>query len=174
MAGALFTFMGISLSALLPTQIPIATNNRRGTPFWELAGQKGIHSVVMHVPVTFPAVDYDNGRLLSGLGVPDVRGRIGTPSFYTSDPFFAPKNKNEFSVELVRLESNKGTIQTEVFGPYNKLFPEPPVIKTPMTLDGRSGRSEPHDRAEGLRRRDLTRWASGRRGSSSRSGSTPS
>ena len=133
-AAALFIFIGISLSSLLPTQIPFATNNRRGTPFWELAGEKGIHSVVMHVPVTFPAVDYDNGRLLSGLGVPDVRGRIGTPSYYTSDPFFAPKNKNEFSVELVRLESNKGTIQTEVFGPYNKLFPAPPVIKIPMTL----------------------------------------
>jgi predicted AlkP superfamily phosphohydrolase/phosphomutase len=146
-AAALSTFIGISLSSLLPTQIPFATNNRRGTPFWELAGQQGIHSVVMHVPVTFPAVDYDNGRLLSGLGVPDVRGRIGTPSFYTSDPFFAPKNKNEFSVELVRLESNKGTIETEVFGPYNKLFPEPPVIKTPMTLavspDGTSLRIEP-------------------------------
>ncbi|MGA7991206.1 MAG: alkaline phosphatase family protein [Thermoanaerobaculia bacterium] len=133
-AGALFAFIGIRISALLPTQIPFATNNRRGTPFWELAGEKGIRSVVMHVPVTFPAVDYDNGRLLSGLGVPDVRGRIGTPSYYTSDPFFAPKNKNEFSVELLRLESNKGTIQTEIFGPYNKLFPEPPVVKIPMSL----------------------------------------
>jgi predicted AlkP superfamily phosphohydrolase/phosphomutase len=150
-AGALFTFIGIRISSLLPTQIPFATNNRRGTPFWELAGGRGIHSVVMHVPVTFPAVDYDNGRLLSGLGVPDVRGRIGTPSFYTSDPFFAPKNKNEFSVELVRLESNKGTIATEVFGPYNKLFPEPPVIKTPMTLtvapDGASLKIEPRGSA---------------------------
>ncbi len=144
MAAALFTFIGIRISPLLPTQIPFATNNRRGTPFWELAGAKGIHSVVMHVPVTFPAVDYDNGRLLSGLGVPDVRGRIGTPSFYTSDPFFAPKNKNEFSVELVRLESNKGTIQTEVFGPYNKLFPEPPVIKTPMTLTVAADGGKPH------------------------------
>ena len=108
----------------------------------------------MHVPVTFPAVDYDNGRLLSGLGVPDVRGRIGTPSFYTSDPFFAPKNKNEFSVELVRLESNNGTIQTEVFGPYNKLFPEPPVIKIADDAHGRPGRREPQDRAERLGSRD--------------------
>ncbi|HSB64564.1 MAG TPA: alkaline phosphatase family protein [Thermoanaerobaculia bacterium] len=127
-------FLGIRISGLLPTEIPTVTNNRRGTPFWEEAGRRGIPSVVMHVPVTFPAVDYDGGRLMSGLGVPDVRGRVGTPSFYTSDPFFAPKNKNEFSVELVRLESNKGTIETEVFGPYNKLFKEPPVIKTPMTL----------------------------------------
>ncbi|HEX2799966.1 MAG TPA: alkaline phosphatase family protein, partial [Thermoanaerobaculia bacterium] len=131
LAAALF---GVRLSALLPAEIPWPINNRRGTPFWEEAGRKGISSVVMHVPVTFPAVDYDGGRLLSGLGVTDVRGRVGTPSYYTSDPFFAPKNKNEFSVELVRLESNKGTIETEVFGPYNKLFKEPPVIKTPMTL----------------------------------------
>jgi predicted AlkP superfamily phosphohydrolase/phosphomutase len=133
-AGVGAAFFGVRLSALLPTEIPWPINNRRGTPFWEEAGRKGITSVVMHVPVTFPAVDYDHGRLLSGLGVTDVRGRVGTPSYYTSDPFFAPKNKNEFSVELVRLESNKGTIETEVFGPYNKLFKEPPVIKTPMTL----------------------------------------
>jgi len=37
-------------------------------------------------------------------------------------------------VELVHLEANTGTIKTEVFGPYNKLFASPPVIKTPMTL----------------------------------------
>src|SRR5450759_382671 len=133
-AAAAAGFLGVRVSALLPSEIPWPINNRRGTPFWEEAGRKGIASVVLHVPVTFPAVDYDNGRLVSGLGVPDVRGRIGTPSFYTSDPFFAPKNKNEFSVEMVRLESNTGTIKTEVFGPYNKLFAEPPVIKIPMTL----------------------------------------
>jgi predicted AlkP superfamily phosphohydrolase/phosphomutase len=162
-ASALFTFIGIRISSLLPSEIPWATNNRRGTPFWELAGAQGIRSVVMHVPVTFPAVDYDNGRLLSGLGVPDVRGRIGTPSYYTSDPFFAPKNKNEFSVELVRLESNKGTIRTEVFGPYNKLFPEPPVIKTPMALtvapDGGSLTIEPKGSAPTtLRVGDWSPW----------------
>jgi predicted AlkP superfamily phosphohydrolase/phosphomutase len=127
-------FFSWRFGGLLPESLQTVRNNRKGTPFWEVAGAKGIRSVVLHVPVTFPANDYDEGRLLSGLGVPDVRGRIGTPSYYTSDPFFAPKNKNEFSVELVRLESNVGTIRTEVFGPYNKLFGEPPVIKVPMTL----------------------------------------
>ncbi len=138
---------GWRVGKLLPREVPTVTSNRLGTPFWEAAGAKGIKSIVMRVPVTFPAVDYPNGELVSGLGVPDVRGRIGTPSFYTSDPFFAPKNKNEFSVELVRLESNVGTIRTEVFGPYNKLFGEPPVIKIPMTLtvlpDGAGLKVEP-------------------------------
>ncbi len=132
--GALGGFGGQRLATLVPETLPTVTNNRRGVPFWEAAGAAGKRSVVMHVPVTFPANDYENGRLLSGLGVPDVRGRIGTPSFYTSDPFFSPKNQNEFSVELIRLESNVGTIKTEVFGPYNKLFEEPKVIKVPMTL----------------------------------------
>lgn len=132
-------FLGVRLSSLLPSEIPTVKNNRRGVPFWEAAAKQGIRSVVMHVPVTFPAVDFAGGRLMSGLGVPDIRGRIGTPSYYTSDPFFAPKNKNEFSVELVRLESNTGTIKTEVFGPYNKLFKEPPIIKIPMTLTVEGG-----------------------------------
>jgi predicted AlkP superfamily phosphohydrolase/phosphomutase len=140
-------FYSHRFGAFLPESLPTVHNNRQGTPFWEAAGAKGIKAVVLHVPVTFPAVDYEKGRLVSGLGVPDVRGRIGTPSYYTSDPFFAPGNKNEFSVELVRLESNVGTIRTEVFGPYNKLFKEPPVVKTPMTLtvapDGGSLKIEP-------------------------------
>lgn len=134
LAAAAAAVLGVRLSSLLPLEIPTVKNNRRGVPFWEAAAEQGIRSVVMHVPVTFPAADFDKGRLISGLGVPDIRGRIGTPSYYTSDPFFAPKNKNEFSVELVRLESNTGTIKTEVFGPYNKLFKEPPIIKIPMTL----------------------------------------
>ena len=140
-------FFSFRFGGLLPESLQTVHNNRKGAPFWEVAGKKGIRSVVLHVPVTFPAADYDEGRLLSGLGVPDVRGRIGTPSYYTSDPFFAPKNRNEFSVELVRLDSNVGTIRTEVFGPYNKLFGEPPIVKTPMTLtvlpDGGRLRIEP-------------------------------
>lgn len=145
--GAAAGGLGWRVAPLLPEEIPTVTNNRRGTPFWEAAARRGVKSVVMQVPVTFPAADYEGGKLVSGLGVPDVRGRIGTPSFYTSDPFFAPKNRNEFSVELVRLEANTGDIRTEVFGPYNKLFGEPPVIKVPMTLtvapDGGSLRVAP-------------------------------
>lgn len=145
--GAAAGGLGWRVAPLLPEEVPTVTNNRRGTPFWEAAAKRGVKSVVMQVPVTFPAADYEGGKLVSGLGVPDVRGRIGTPSFYTSDPFFAPKNRNEFSVELIRLEANTGDIRTEVFGPYNKLFGEPPVIKVPMTLtvapDGGSLRVAP-------------------------------
>ena len=52
-------------------------------------------------------------NMLSGLGVPDIRGRIGTPSYYTSEVSFSVKNSNEFSVEVVELPDNRGEIETE-------------------------------------------------------------
>ena len=95
----------------------------RGRTMWELAAKAG-HSVqVIHVPATFPAEDVGTGHMLSGLGVPDMRGRIGTPTYYTSDPTFQPgAGANEFSLELVRLADSRGSIETRIIGPYNKPF----------------------------------------------------
>src|SRR5258706_14776141 len=89
---------------------------------WELAAKAGLKVQVVRVPATFPAEDVGEGHMLSGLGVPDMRGRIGTPTFYTSDPTYQPgaAAANEFSLELVRLADQRGTIQTRVVGPYNK------------------------------------------------------
>ena len=123
----------------IPTHRPSATNNRRGTTFWETLGEGGLRARVVHVPVTFPPRGWKNGEMLSGLGVPDVRGRIGTPAYYTSEVSFSADRSNEFSVEIVELPDNRGTIETEVFGPPDKLFtekgaPETPTIKEKMTL----------------------------------------
>jgi predicted AlkP superfamily phosphohydrolase/phosphomutase len=67
-------------SAILP---PKAVNLRRGTPVWELLCDAGIHAVVLRCPCTYPP-DKVRGRLLSGMGVPDVRGGLGTATFYTT------------------------------------------------------------------------------------------
>ena len=86
-----------------------------GKTFWTEAG--GRPATVIRMPVTFPPESFPEGRLLSGLGVPDLSGRIGKPSYYTSDPFFAPREGNDFSIELVRLESNIGRQATKISGP---------------------------------------------------------
>ncbi|HYN41159.1 MAG TPA: alkaline phosphatase family protein, partial [Thermoanaerobaculia bacterium] len=49
-------FFSWRFGGLLPESLQTVRNNRKGTPFWEVAGAKGIKSVVLHVPVTFPAV----------------------------------------------------------------------------------------------------------------------
>jgi predicted AlkP superfamily phosphohydrolase/phosphomutase len=114
---------GFVSKQFLPVEVPDAINHRRGSTIWELASKAGLKVQVIHVPATFPAEDVGPGNMLSGLGVPDMRGRVGTPTFYTSDPTFQPgKGTNEFSLELVRLSDHRGTIATNIVGPLNKPF----------------------------------------------------
>jgi hypothetical protein len=78
----------------------------------------------MRIPITFPPKDFEHGRLLGGLGVPDLSGRIGKPFYFTSELFFQPKGGGDFKVEVVELADNRGVIETEVKEPPNKLFPK--------------------------------------------------
>jgi predicted AlkP superfamily phosphohydrolase/phosphomutase len=119
----------------IPSKRPDVINRRQGIPFWEAAASAGKKATVIHVPVTFPATDFHEGHMLSGLGVPDVSGRVGKPFYFTSElDFQRAGSSNEFSIEVVQLEDNKGVISTQIQGPPNKLFPEPKYIKTPMTI----------------------------------------
>jgi len=121
----------------LPTTRPGVINRRQGIPFWEVAAKAGKKSMIVHVPVTFPATDFDDGHMLSGLGVPDVSGRVGKPFYFTSELDFhrgGGSGSNEFSIEVVQLVDNKGVIPTQIQGPPNKLFKEPPYISIPMTI----------------------------------------
>ncbi|MBD3334766.1 MAG: hypothetical protein GF355_04565, partial [Candidatus Eisenbacteria bacterium] len=86
--GAGVFFLGrVYIAENIPTEMPKPVNNRQGVPFWHVAGDAGVHSTVIRVPATFPPGPYPNGRILSGLGVPDIRGTFGTYSFYTSSVF---------------------------------------------------------------------------------------
>ncbi len=116
----------------LPAKRPAVHNNRRGHTFWSAAAARP--ATVIRMPVTFPPEPFEEGHLLSGLGVPDLSGRIGKPAYYTSDPFFTPREGNDFSIELVRLESNVGRQETKVLGPPGKPFGRKEPIPLAMTL----------------------------------------
>lgn len=118
----------------IPVTKPGVVNRRQGIPFWEAAASAGKKAMVVHVPVTFPATDFHDGHQLSGLGVPDVSGRVGKPFYFTSELDIHRSGSNEFSIEVVQLEDNKGVIQTKIQGPPNKLFGDPPYITIPMTV----------------------------------------
>lgn len=119
----------------LPVDHPIAINRQQGATFWEVLGEAGKEVRVIRVPVTFPPEPFPHGELLSGLGTPDVSGRIGKPFYFTSELFFEPKGGGDFSLEIVELVDNRGTIETEIKGPPNELFPEVGgYITIPMTL----------------------------------------
>ncbi|HLH41642.1 MAG TPA: alkaline phosphatase family protein [Bryobacteraceae bacterium] len=56
---------------------------RKSQPFWKLLGQQQIGSTIIRVPITFPP-DKFNGRLLSAMSTPDLRGTQGSFSQFTT------------------------------------------------------------------------------------------
>ncbi|MEO8432677.1 MAG: alkaline phosphatase family protein, partial [Acidobacteriota bacterium] len=122
----------------VPSERPGVHNNRRGATFW--ADEGAGPATVIRMPVTFPPERLPGGRQLSGLGVPDISGRIGKPFYFTSDPFFAPREGNDFSVEVVKLESNTGRQTTKISGPPGKPFGREGWIEIPLTLTVASSR----------------------------------
>ncbi len=84
-------------SALLPPQV---VNMRRGEAIWDVLSARGIPSTVIRCPGTFPP-DRIEGRVLAGMGVPDLRGGLGTSTLLTTDPH-ATARESEQIVTLVR------------------------------------------------------------------------
>lgn len=56
---------------------------RKSKPFWHYLGEAGIFSSVIRVPATFPPEPFP-GVLISGGGVPDLRGGPGTFSLFST------------------------------------------------------------------------------------------
>jgi predicted AlkP superfamily phosphohydrolase/phosphomutase len=94
---------------------PRAVNLRRGEAVWDLLAARGVDSTILRCPATYPPASTP-GRMLSGMGVPDLRGGFGTATLYTSDP-------NAHALEGERIvavaDGSTGPIATRVIGPAN-------------------------------------------------------
>jgi predicted AlkP superfamily phosphohydrolase/phosphomutase len=110
------------LWGMIPTKPPKATSIRGGTSFWIHAGQDGVGSEVLTVPVTFPPEEIAHGTMLSGLGVPDMRGTWGTYYYWATDlPSFEEGNSEMLGL-LKPLLFENGVAQTFLKGPENPLL----------------------------------------------------
>lgn len=94
---------------------PRVVNGRHGVPVWEILTNAGVSTTVLRHPLTFPP-DPVRGRMLAGVGVPDVRGRLGSYTFYTSDASVnAQQDEN-----IVRVQPDAAaTVKTYLLGPRN-------------------------------------------------------
>lgn len=102
----------------LPTKGPTVTNNRKGTTFWQTASRKGIRTAVIEAPINFPPEALQNGVLISGLGVPDIRGTMGTFSYYATDA--TDLGDTEMGGKVARLDvDDHGRARSIVHGPRN-------------------------------------------------------
>ena len=99
-------------NAFLP---PKAVNLRRGVPVWELLAAAGKSSTVLRCPCTYPP-DRMRGQMLAGMGVPDLRGGLGTSTFYSSSEAVTARE----SEQVVRPQATgQGVFTTYLIGPRN-------------------------------------------------------
>jgi predicted AlkP superfamily phosphohydrolase/phosphomutase len=100
-----------------PISKPKLTSIRGGTSFWVTAGKEGVRSDMLTVPVTFPPEDVDNGHMLSGLPLPDIRGTMGTFSYYATDLSRYEEGNTEMGGILKRLVFEGDKASNELEGP---------------------------------------------------------
>lgn len=101
--------------------------------FWEDLSEQKIPTTVIGCPLTFPPTEIYGQflKMLSGMGVPDIRGTEGTFSFYTTEP----KTENAaVGGKVFHLKKNR-MMKIELEGPKTASFTgkvKPAVL--PLTL----------------------------------------
>jgi predicted AlkP superfamily phosphohydrolase/phosphomutase len=103
---------------------------RHGRAFWDVASEAGISCTVIRWPMTFPP-DSEGARVLSGLGVPDIKGGLGRYTFYTT----APKDPAEEGREkVVSLSAQGGRIDSFIYGPEMRGLGGKKESKLPLSI----------------------------------------
>lgn len=85
----------------------------KADPFWRITSKAGISTTVIRWPLSFPPEKVE-GNLLSGLGVPDVKGLLSGYTFYTTTDF---DRDDESSKKTVAVENLGEVIKTSISGP---------------------------------------------------------
>ena len=81
--------------------------------FWKTTSAKGIPTTIVRWPVTFPP-DAVDGDMLSGLGVPDIRGFLSGYGYYTSD---STEESSKTSNRIIKVDVRDNRVESYVGGP---------------------------------------------------------
>lgn len=100
-----------------PAGPPVARNLRSGTPFWQTLGNDGVRVVALNVPYSFPPDPMRDGRMLSGLGVPDLRETNSTFTYAGTDVTDDRVKRPPGGGVMVKLAMQKGVGHFELEGP---------------------------------------------------------
>lgn len=104
-----------------PYELPLSRSRvvslRKGTAFWQILAQHGIPVTVIRMPTNYPPLE--DGDELSGMGTPDLRGTLGTFTFYTDDPEELTRSVPGGRIVKVTFDSTRVVLPIE--GPPNSL-----------------------------------------------------
>jgi predicted AlkP superfamily phosphohydrolase/phosphomutase len=139
----------------IPLSRPIVEPMRRSQPFWKLLGDRRIGSTILRVPVTFPPDEFD-GRLLSAMSTPDLRGTQGTFSQFTT----RIAETTFESGQRYPLERNAAGFAGSLEGPDDLSIENGTALRIPFQIRARSGtfELEIQDQHFPLLRDEYTPW----------------
>ena len=107
----------------------------KATPFWRTTSAAGVKTTVIRWPVTFPPEEVD-GDMLSGLGVPDIKGFLSGYTYYTSDKGVKSEKSSN---RVVTLDLQSGKASTHVWGPKTVKSGEVVDVTAPMKVEVSKG-----------------------------------
>lgn len=110
----------------IPLSRPSVEMRRKSQPFWKILGSHAVGCTILRVPITFPPEPFD-GRLLSAMCTPDLRGTQGTFTLFTTAG--GPN----------RLTPIDGGFEGILEGPENDLIEGAGPLRIPFRLTGASG-----------------------------------
>lgn len=99
-------------------------------PFWRLTSDAGVPTTMVRWPVTFPPERVE-GTMLSGLGVPDIKGFLSGYSYYTSEPV---DDAGKASNKVVQVSVKDNVIDTVVSGPKKRSGSGVVDVTAPMKI----------------------------------------
>lgn len=95
---------------------------RKCPAFWNMTSAAGIPTTVIRWPLTLPP-DQVSGRMLAGLGVPDLKANLGRYTLYTSGGQSPRPQAQEPKGEIVRLTPIRDGYQARIPGPERATIP---------------------------------------------------
>ncbi len=119
---------------LPPTQRQV--NLRHGQAFWHVLEAHGIAATIYKMPANFP-VTPGGGRVLAGMGVPDVAGTYGTFTYITTHPADRDRKVSGGRVLPAVLQDGVVTIERSAHGE------ERPTLHGPFSPFRRAAEAQP-------------------------------
>ena len=116
---------------ILPLSRSRVISYRKGKAFWQTLADRGIPVTVMRMPTNYPPLEA--GRALSGMGTPDLRGTLGTFTFYTDDPEEISRSLPGGRIVKVNFTGERAVLRVE--GPPNSLRKDHPYSAVEMLVD---------------------------------------
>ena len=118
-----------------PYELPLSASHvvslRKGKTIWQVLMERRIPVTVMRIPANYPPVR--SGNALAGMGVPDLRGTLGTFTYFTDDPEETAREVAGGSIRKVAIEDGRVTLSVE--GPPNLLRRDRRVSRIDVVVD---------------------------------------